>query len=80
MKKILIYLCLILSVSGCGGKPINVTSKGDFEVEYLFEQDGIKVYRFIDYGHMRYFTTRGDTFWSEESGKRNVPVGIPWAD
>ena len=31
-----------------------------YEVSYLFEHDGCKVYRFYDMGHYVYFTTRGD--------------------
>ena len=31
-----------------------------YEVSYLFEHDGIKVYRFFDMGNYVYFTTRGD--------------------
>ena len=31
-----------------------------YEVSYLFEHDGVKVYRFLDLGNYVYFTTRGD--------------------
>jgi len=34
-------------------RPANNT---DYEVSFLFEYDGCKVYRFVDYGHTVYFT------------------------
>ena len=32
-------------------------NRADFEIEYLFECDGVKMYRFFDNGCYRYFTT-----------------------
>jgi hypothetical protein len=60
MKKILLLL-IIVSILSCKGKAIEQTSNGDFEVEYLFEKDGVKVYRFWDGGSVHYFTNKGET-------------------
>ena len=65
MKKIIPLLC-VFSLIGCfSEKPIsreppknNVT----YKVEYLFEHDGCKVYRFRDNGNYVYFTScKGET-------------------
>ena len=62
--KTLIYISLIIIViagllSCAAGVPITkqapVNNK-TYEVEYLFEHDGCKVYRFADYGDFIYFT------------------------
>ncbi len=61
MKQILIICTLLLLLFSCKGKSIETHQKGDFEVEFLFEHDGCKVYRFQDNG--RYI------YWSNCSGK-----------
>jgi hypothetical protein len=58
-KKIFISLFVLLCV-GCAKEGTYVPSlnaKDDFEIEFLFEQDGVKIYRFIDKGRTRYFAT-----------------------
>ena len=53
------------------------TGKNDeFKVEYLFEKDGIKVYRFYD-GRYHYFTTGGTTMSTYTSGKQTYTEEIP---
>ena len=49
---------------------------GAYKVELLFEQDSVKVYRFYDEGHFRYFTTRGETMTSQSSGKTSYQENI----
>jgi len=69
MKKILaIYITFILLgamlFGACSNDPMSKERLGKddvFEVEYLFEKDGVKVYRFFDVGHYHYFTTKGET-------------------
>ena len=59
MKKIIIGILALICVS-CAKKGTYVPSqnaKDDFEIEYLFEQDGVKIYRFEDNGRTRYFAT-----------------------
>ncbi len=77
MKKLLGLFCgaLILGMvmlTGCIHEPQSTehTGKNDeFQVEYLFEKDGIKMYRFMDGGHYHYFTTNGQTMTEQQSGK-----------
>lgn len=57
--------------SGCINEPQSVEHMGKdskFEVEYLFEKDGIKMYRFYDCGHYHYFTTGGQTITEQQNG------------
>lgn len=53
-----------------------VKGRGEYQVDYLFEQDGVKVYRFYDSSGPVYFTTRGDTAW-QTGGKGSHPTGVP---
>jgi hypothetical protein len=48
-----------------------------FEVEYLFEKDGVKVYRFEDGGRYHYFTTKGETISVQTEGKNEYKENIP---
>lgn len=71
MKKIL-FVIIIITIFGCFNEPQSVehTGKDDkFEVEYLFEKDGIKMYRFADGSHYHYFTTNGETLTTQQNGK-----------
>ena len=59
MKKTLIALIALLMLCGCykGGERIPPTkTNAHFDVRFLFEVDGVKVYRFEDGGHYVYFT------------------------
>lgn len=66
-RKLLIIFVVILiayMLLGCAkGKPQEVTQNGDFKVEFLFEQDGCKMYRFKD--GKRYI------YWVNQTGKVN---------
>ena len=60
IKGIIIAILLSVVFVGCinpGYSVITNDSKAGFQIEYLFECDGIKMYRFYDGGHYRYFTT-----------------------
>ena len=69
MKKILaIYITIIvlgaMLFGACSNEPMSTERLGKddgFAVEYLFEKDGVKVYRFYDGGHAHYFTSQGET-------------------
>lgn len=69
MKKIIaIYITFIvlgaMIFGACSNDPMSKERLGKdaaFEVEYLFEKDGVKMYRFFDVGHYHYFTTKGET-------------------
>lgn len=62
MRKILL-LVSIISLVGCANEPMSVEVTGKdnkFVIEFLFEKDGVKMYRFYDDGRYHYFTTRGE--------------------
>ena len=71
MKKYLLPFVAIFSCSCFAGKPIvteepknNVT----YAVDYLFEHDGCKVYRFYDPGEYIYFSNcNGETIRKTDS-------------
>ena len=76
MKKILaIYITFIvlgaMLFGACRNEPMSKEQLGKddgFAVEYLFEKDGVKVYRFYDAMHFHYFTSRGETITTQTSG------------
>jgi len=76
MKKTLaIYIAFIMVgaiiFGACSNDPMSKERLGKddvFEVEYLFEKDGVKVYRFEDGGRYHYFTSRGETITTQTSG------------
>lgn len=78
MKRLFITSILLLSLCSCleEGTPVDATGqKGDFRPEFLFEVDGIRVYRFYD-GRSVYFTsTTSRVEWKRttSNGKRTVP-------
>jgi len=49
---------LVMMILSCTGDPIrsSSTNNPNFQVSFLFEHDGIKVYRFTDGGNNVYFT------------------------
>ena len=60
MNKVLMGFILAILLASCTiQKPISIQpakNNKDYEVEYLFEHDGCKVYRFIDGSDYVYFT------------------------
>jgi len=48
-----------------------------YEVKYLFEHDGVRVYRFLDRGNDVYFTSPGTVVTAidnDSTGRRNVTI------
>jgi len=77
MKKIFLVAIAALTLSSCYKDPQNMTTEGNgFEVEFLFEKDSIRVYRFRDGGNVHYFTTRGETVTRQTSGKHHYEENI----
>lgn len=65
MKKILLLLAAVVVIS-CVRKSQEQTQNGDFNVEFLFEQDGCRVYRFKDAGRYIYWSNcAGRTQYTE---------------
>ena len=80
MKKILaIWIAFItlgaILFGACTNEPMSKEQLGKddgFAVEYLFEKDGVKVYRFEDGGHYHYFTTKGETITVQRVDKNTT--------
>jgi hypothetical protein len=71
MKKILLVLTFVLLI-GCKNDSISFEQTGkdnQIRIEFLFEKDGIKMYRFYDAYHYHYFTTKGDVSTIQQAGK-----------
>jgi hypothetical protein len=71
MKKTIIAFGIALLATACTNKPMSVSHEGielDFEVELLFEKEGIKMYRFYDNGRYHYYTNSGETISSYSTG------------
>ena len=81
MKKLIKSFTLLLSI-GCliscvTQRPISKLAPGNnetYKVEYLFEHDGCKVYRFMDYGHFIYFTNCNNSVLSVENDSTQMHV------
>jgi len=73
MKKIIGLLLISIILVSCYGNGIekSKTNNDDYDVTYLFEKDGVKVYRFSDGLNYHYFTSRGETISTQQnsSGK-----------
>ena len=84
MKKILAIWIVFITLGAilfgaCTTEPMSKEQLGKddgFEVEYLFEKDGIKVYRFWDGGHYHYFTSKGETISTQTVGKTTYSENI----
>lgn len=68
IKNLLKIISVAILLTSCLHDPESTTvkSKG-VKVEFLFEQDGVKVYRFFDNG-MHYFTTNLETISTIDDG------------
>ena len=85
MKTLLRFSCLtglLVMLASCYSTPLSVTkapNNGTYDVAYLFEKDGYKVYRFYDMGSYVYFTTRNGntTSFSTDSTKTKTQVINP---
>jgi len=70
MKKIIGLLLISIILVSCYGNGIekSKTNNDDYDVTYLFEKDGVKVYRFSDGLNYHYFTSRGETITTQTIG------------
>jgi hypothetical protein len=76
MKKLFVILLVGGLLSGCYKEPQSTETIGNgFKVEFLFEKDGIKVYRFMD-GGVHYFTSKGETMTTQGSGRSTYEENI----
>ena len=69
MKTLITVALLFMALAGCDlprPQEVQTTSNPSYEVELLFEHDGVKVYSFRDAGRNIYYTdARGGTQWLE---------------
>jgi hypothetical protein len=74
MKKIIGLLLISITLVSCVGDGIekSKTNNDDYEVTYLFEKDGVKVYRFYDGMHFHYFTSKGETITVQRVDKNTT--------
>ena len=73
MKKIIFALGITLLMTSCLNEAQSKSHEGiDFEVEFLFEKDGIKMYRFYDNGRYHYYTNHGETVSTQSAGKNST--------
>ncbi len=77
MKKILLIIAVV-SLSSCMGDGIekSKTNNDEYQVTYLFEKDGIKVYRFYDGMEHHYFTSTEETISTQGTSKNHHEENI----
>lgn len=54
-------------------KPIdglNEQKQSEYKIKFLFEVDGVKIYRFHDRGEYRYFATKGGSVLNQTQSRR----------
>ena len=65
-----------LLIVSCRNEPFSTSREGiNVEVEFMFEKDGVKVYRFYD-NRYHYFTTNGETITTHSNGKSSYDENI----
>ena len=73
MKHLLLLMLATLIMCSCEYKPLDTTEiVNGIHVEFLFEKDSVKVYRFHDGGYTHYFTTRGETMSEKHTDKNTI--------
>lgn len=85
MKTSLFYTSLLslcsMIFSSCGiGIPIQnkaPQNNDTYTISYLFEHDGVKVYRFYDMGNYVYFTTKGEVTSIKNDSTAQRTIVIP---
>ena len=67
-----IYILLFLGMTSCKGDAKNSIQDGDFKIEFLFEKDGCKMYRFKDGSKYIYWSNcdgRTEYYYYQSTGK-----------
>ncbi len=73
---IVVTIVVLISIISCRNEPVSKSFEGkNIEVEFMFEKDGVKVYRFYD-GRYHYFTTNGETISNKKNGKSDYDENI----
>lgn len=72
-----LWLMLALLFVGCEVPPQESSlTKNGAQVQFLFEHDGIRVYRFSDGGNNIYFTSTTGTTWRQHSNDTSRPMSV----
>ena len=77
IRSLLLVIVIACLFSCASQRPISKlapSNNGTYEVEYLFEHDGCKVYRFKDRGHYVYFTNCSNSTTSVENDSTQIHV------
>ena len=75
LAKWLLVAVLFLSLTSCVNDAKSEVQNGNFKVEFLFEQNGCKMYRFKDGGRYVYWSDcqgKVQSDYSTQSGKTRV--------
>ncbi len=69
MKYSSILIGFMILLTGCAKEPLNThkTNNNNFEISFLFEYEGIKVYRFFDDGRYHWFTSKDTCINTQKS-------------
>jgi hypothetical protein len=90
MKRIAIVVA-VMALVGCANDPVasSASNNPQVKVDLLFEHEGVRVYRFWDAGHHRYYAiprdgsaTSVESGFNQSCGKgctKYVPIEIPTA-
>jgi hypothetical protein len=77
MKKIVFVLVTTMLMSSCYTDAQETSHEGNgIRVEFLFEKDGVRMYRFRDGGHTHYYTNKGETITTQKSDKYQYQENI----
>jgi hypothetical protein len=78
LLRVSLKVLLAVSIYSCSSsKPISrlaPENNQSYKVDYLFEHDGCKVYRFYDHGHFVYFTNCSGEISSFDNDSTQIPV------
>lgn len=78
LTKVSAVSLFILFFYSCGiYQPISSNApknNGTYQIDYLFEHDGCKVYRFQDYGRWVYFTNCSGNVTAFQNDSTRIPI------
>jgi hypothetical protein len=83
--KAIVLVFMAISLTGCyqSGSSAEVNQsnrKDDYQVTFLFEKDGLRIYRFFDGGTGRYFATGKGKFLPQLQKTSNGKSSSSWTD
>lgn len=74
-----LYGVLILSLFSCERSPLETrqSNNKEFSIDFLFDYDGVKVYRFYDGDRYHYFTSKSEIIGTQ---KKYLGKNYPYYD